>query len=100
MGFKGVVTDVFTTTKKEIFGDKLKFGEPMEKMVLIKYIVLDKEGNSVGKGSDAYNLNYHPHSNMHKFIKLYGAPERGVMVKVRLENEYFKIVLDENENEE
>ena len=86
-----VITDISVKTKGEIFRDKLRYGEPFERVLRIRMVVFDGRGRQIGYASDILPLSYSPRSKYGKMLRHYGELTTGMTVKVQNDKGWWKL---------
>lgn len=83
MKYTGILTGIDIKTKGEVFKDKLKFGEPFERVLLLQFVVVDGDGKSIDQHTEIINLTYSHKGKLGKFLSFYGEPVKGMQVLLK-----------------
>lgn len=94
---KAKITRIETKTRGEIFGPDTQYGKPDDRVIVIHFspIMENDEIDPYFEANHVFNISKHPLSNLSKFIKRYGAPEEGITVDIHQDNDYWKIILED-----
>ncbi len=79
-----IIRKIELKTKGEVFGSKLKYGEPFERVLLLHLVVVDG-GKQLAYFVEVFNLldpDFAPNSKYARFVRVYGEPRRGMIVPV------------------
>jgi len=94
LGVKAIITRVETVRKGDVF-QEVKFGEPMDWVLRVSFqsVEGDVETGEVVRGWEVFNLSRHPDSKLSRFIGVYGAPVRGLIVDIDFVGGFWRIKL-------
>lgn len=95
---KAIVTRVETVRRGQVFR-VVKFGEPMDWVLRIHFTGLDDSVTEPVRGWEVFNLSKHPDSKLARFRERYGAPVRGLVVELVLEDGFWRIKMRGDDNE-